>query len=109
MQKLSRAVSQVEAMTTIERIDQLSKERSRLFSTAVDSRRGNQESTQRTKEIMAELDQLWDLRRRERVGKLDGIDLRVERSYAKVYGDNYRDAVAPTAVEEAQETIALVA
>ncbi len=95
--------------TTIQRIDQLSDKRSRLYRLALDSRRGDRELTLHIKEITAELDQLWDLRRRERVGQLDGIDLLVERSYAKVYGDDYRDAVAPVAVEEEGQAVALVA
>ncbi len=96
-------------MTTIERIDQLSNERSRLYRIAIASRRGDAELKQRVAEITGELDQLWDLRRRERVGQLDGIDLLVERSYARIYGDDYRDAVAPLAVEEEGQQIALVA
>ncbi len=85
--------------TTIQRIDQLSNERSRLFSIALDSRRGDAEMKQHIGEITSELDQLWDLRRRERVGKLDGIDLLVERSYAQTYGEDFRETVAPAAVE----------
>ena len=96
-------------MTTIERIDQLSNERSRLYRVAIASRRGDVELKQRVADITGELDQLWDLRRRERVGQLDGIDLLVERSYARTYGEDFRDVVAPAAVEEEGETIALVA
>ncbi len=96
-------------MTTIDRIDQLSNERSRLYSIALDSPRGNDELTQRIKEITSDLDQLWDLRRRERVGKLDGIDLLVDRSYTQIYGKDYRDVVAPAAVEEEGKAVALVA
>ncbi len=96
-------------MTTIERIDQLSNERTRLYQIALASRRGDVELKQRVAEITGELDQLWDLRRRERVGHLDGIDLLVERSYAQIYGDDYRDTVAPLAVEEEGRQIALVA
>ncbi len=96
-------------MTTIERIGQLSNERTRLYQIALASRRGDAELKQRAAEITGELDQLWDLRRRERVGQLDGIDLLVERSYARIYGDDYRDAVAPPAVEEEGQAIALVA
>ena len=96
-------------MTTIERIDKLSNERSRLYRIALESRRGDVELKQRVAKITGELDQLWDLRRRERVGRLDGIDLLVERSYAQIYGDDYRDSVAPAAVEEEGQQIALVA
>ncbi len=96
-------------MTTIQRIDLLSDERSRLYRVALDSRRGDDGLKQRIREITAELDQLWDLRRRERVGQLDGIDLLVEKSYAEIYGDDYRDVVAPAAVEEEGQAVALVA
>ena len=96
-------------MTTIERIDQLSNERSRLYQIAPAGRRRDAELKQRVAEITGELDQLWDLRRRERVGRLDGIDLLVERSYTQIYGDDYRDAVSPSAVEEEGQQIALVA
>ena len=96
-------------MTTIERIDQLSDERSRIYRVATASRLGDVALKQRVGEITAELDQLWDLRRRERIGRLDGIDLLVERSYAQIYGDDYRDVVAPAAVEEEGQQIALVA
>lgn len=96
-------------MTTIERIDQLSNERTRLYQIALESRRGDRELKQRVAKITGELDQLWDLRRRERVGKLDGIDLLVERSYVQTYGEDYRDAIAPLAVEEEGQRIALVA
>ena len=96
-------------MTTKERIDQLSEERSRLYRFAPASRRRDTELKQRVAEITDELNPLWDLRRRERIGRLDGIDLLVERSYARVYGDDYRDVVAPAAVEEEGQQIALVA
>ena len=95
--------------TTIQRIDQLSDKRSRLYRIALNSRRGDEELKQHIREITAELDQLWDLRRRERVGKLEGIDLLVERSYVQAYGRDYRDAVAPAAVEEEGQAVALVA
>ena len=109
MQKLRRNICQEETMTTVERIDQLSSDRSRLYRVALDSRRGDRELTQHIKEVTAELDQLWDLRRRERIGKLDGIDLLVERSYVQAYGKDYRDVVAPPAVKEEGQTVALVA
>ena len=96
-------------MTTLERINQLSNERARLYQIALDARRGDKELKQRVAKITGELDQLWDLRRRERAGQLDGIDLLVERSYAQIYGDDYRNVVAPAAVEEEGQQIALVA
>ncbi len=96
-------------MTTMERIDKLSSERSRLYRNTHTSRRSAPKLKQRIAKITGELDQLWDLRRRERIGRLDGIDLLVDRSYVKIYGDDYRDAVAPATVEHEQDAMALVA
>ena len=94
-------------MTTIERIDRLSNERTRLYRLGKDSRHAKGTLKERVAQITAELDQLWDLRRLERIGRPDGIDLLVERSYAQIYGDNYRDRVAPMAADE--KDMALVA
>ena len=96
-------------MTTMERIDQLSEERSRLYRSANSSRRRAPALKERIAKITGELDQLWELRRRERVGHLDGIDLLVERTYARTYGEDYLNTVAPAAVEEEQDAVALVA
>ncbi len=96
-------------MTTMQRIDKLSSERSRLYSSTHTSRRAAPKLKQRIAKITGELDQLWELRRSERIGRLDGIDLLVDRSYKQTYGDGYRDAVAPAAVEEEGQQIALVA
>ncbi len=96
-------------MTTMERIDKLSSERSRLYRNTHTSRRTAPKLKQRIAKITGELDQLWDLRRSERIGRPDGIDLLVDRSYKQTYGDGYRDAVAPAAVEEAQDAMKLVA
>ena len=96
-------------MTTIERIDHLSNERSQLYRSADSSRRAARGLKQRVANITAELDQLWERRRVERIGHLDGIDLLVEESYVSTYGDTYRDTVSPTPVEEEQEAMALVA
>jgi len=96
-------------LTTIERIDRLSNKRSQLYRSADSSRRAARDLKQRVANITAELEQLWEQRRLERIGHLDGIDLLVEESYVSTYGDNYRDAVSPTPVEEEQEATALVA
>ena len=95
--------------TTIQRIDQLSDERSRLYRFVPDARKDKDDLKQHIREITSELDQLWDLRRRERVGQLDGIDLLIERSYAQIYGEDFRDVVSPAAVEEESKPVALVA
>ena len=72
--------------------------------------RGGAGVRRRIKALTAELDELWDRRRLERVGRLEDIDLLVEQSYARVYGSNFQDAVAPPRVSEAEdEVVALVA
>jgi hypothetical protein len=96
-------------MTTMERIDKLSSERSRLYRSTHTSRRDAPKLKQRIAKITGELDQLWELRRRERIGRLDGIDLIVDQAYTHTYGKGYRDAVAPAAVEEEQDAMELVA
>ena len=95
-------------MTTLERIDELTNERSRLYRLALDSAKGDVEVKRRISEISDELNELWDLRRRERVGKLEGIDLLVEQSYARIYGENFETAVAPVTVED-EHTVAVAA
>lgn len=96
------------ATLTMERINSLSAKRAELYRTALSG--GGADIRQRIKDVTAELDELWDRRREERVGRLEGIDLLVERSYARVYGSNFQDAVAPPSVSEAEdEVVALVA
>lgn len=93
---------------TMERINSLSAKRAELYRTALSG--GGADIRQRIKGLTAELEELWDRRREERVGRLEGIDLLVERSYARVYGSNFQDAVAPPSVSEAEdEVVALVA
>ncbi len=96
-------------ITTIERIDKLSDERRRLYRIAGESKRAKGELKERVAQVTAELDQLWEIRRSERIGRPDGIDLLVERSYKQIYGDDYRDALAPVAVGDARDQVALVA
>ena len=93
---------------TMERINGLSVKRAELYRTALSG--GGADIRQRIKGLTAELDELWDRRREERVGRLEGIDLLVDQSYARVYGKSYQDAVAPPSVSEAEdEVVALVA
>ena len=93
---------------TMKRINSLSAKRADLYRTALNG--GGAGVRQRIKDVTAELDELWDRRREERVGKLEGIDLLVERSYAQLYGSNFQDAVAPPSVSEAEDEVtALVA
>ena len=93
---------------TMKRINSLSSKRADLYRTALDG--GGADVRRKIKDVTAELNELWDRRRQERIGRLEGIDLLIDRSYAKLYGSNYQDAVAPPSVSEAEdEVVALVA
>ena len=93
---------------TMERINSLSAKRAELYRVALNG--GGAGVRQRINDLTAKLDDLWDRRRKERVGRLEGVDLLVERSYAQLYGKSYQDAVAPPRVSETEdEVVALVA
>ncbi|MCH8901602.1 MAG: hypothetical protein IIC88_04820 [Chloroflexi bacterium] len=77
------------------RINQLSAERAELYRQRDNGRRRDASVMRRIQEASRELDGLWDERRRERIGRLEGIDLLVDRAYARAYGEDYDDAVAP--------------
>ncbi len=94
---------------TMNRINRLTEKRAELYSIASSGRRRGAAVRERIKRISAELEQLWELRRTERVGLLDGIDLLVERSYAQIYGTRFEDVVAPPRVSETEDDVALVA
>ncbi len=81
-------------MTTLERINQLSAERLRLYR-AVSQGQAALGRTERLHEVVRELEELWERRRLERAGCREGIDLLVERAYARAYGEGY-DAVIGT-------------
>lgn len=93
-----------------ERMNQLSEERSELYRQRANGSRGDANVLRRIREVGSELDGLWDERRRERIGRLEGIDLLVDRAYTRAYGENYDDAVAPPrdAASE-RETVTLAA
>lgn len=94
---------------TMNRINRLTAKRAELYSIASSGRRSGAAVREQIKRISAELEQLWELRRTERVGHLDGIDLLVARSYAQIYGNRYEDVVAPPSVGETEDEVALVA
>ncbi len=95
---------------TIDRINELSEERSRLFRLAGNGRRGDAEVLRRIQQISQELEHLWELRRQERAGRRDGIDLLVDRAYEAAYGSAYEDAVSPARVAEPEgEKLAVAA
>ena len=85
---------------TIERINQLSAERTRLYREATNGHRGDPEVLVRIHVIDAELQRLWDLRRQEKARQRDAIDRLVDHAYAQAYGPRYEDAVSPPAVAE---------
>lgn len=89
---------------TMERINQLSAERSRLFGQASNGRRGDPKVLLSIHQLDLELERLWDERRRERAGRRDGIDLLVDRAYEETYGSDYEEAVSPLPVAETAET-----
>jgi len=92
------------ATTTIERINELSAERGRLYRQAGNGRRGDAEVLQRIKEITDEINRLWEERRTELAGRREGIDLLVDRAYQDAYGRSYEETVFPTPVAEPEDT-----
>lgn len=95
--------------TTIDRINQLSAERTRLYRLASSDHLGDQDIRRRIAEVTGELERLWNRRRQERAGRLEGIDLVVERAYQRVYGDDFDNAVAPPRVGRAEDEALTVA
>jgi hypothetical protein len=73
-------------MNTIERINDLAKERARLFRSAGNGRRGDVTVLTKIAIIDQELARLWELRRQERAGRADGIDRLVDVQYERLYG-----------------------
>ena len=91
------------------RINQLSAERAELYRQRGNGRRRDANVLRRIQEASRELDGLWDERRRERVGRLEGVDLLVDRVYARAYGEDYDDAVAPPRVAASEDEAATLA
>ena len=89
------------ATTTIDRINELSAQRSRLYLKATNGQRGDPEVLARIHVIDAELARLWAVRRQEKARQRDTIDRLVDQAYAQAYGRRYEDAVSPPAVAEA--------
>ena len=96
-------------MTTMERIHELSAERSRLYRLVDGDRRRDATVRSRTQDLDREIDALWVERRRERAGQHEGIDLFVDRAYQRIYGPDYDDVVAPHRVDAIEEEKAGVA
>lgn len=95
--------------TTMERINQLSQERSLLIRQLSNGRRGDPALTERLHEVERELARLWEVRRRERAGRREGIDLVVEQAYRRIYGEDYEEAFGPVPVSTPEDEKALAA
>ena len=87
---------------TAQRINELSTERSNLFRQAANGRRGDPAVRQRIALVSDELERLWDLRRQERAGRLEGIDRLIDSAYQRVYGADYEDAVSPPLLDDGE-------
>ena len=85
---------------TIDRINQLSAERSRLYREATNGHRGDPDVLARVHALDAELQRLWEIRRQEKARRRDVIDVLVDQAYEQTYGRNYEDAVSPPRVAE---------
>lgn len=85
---------------TINRINQLSAERMQLYQEAASGGRTDGLTVIRIRHVSDELEALWEERRRERAGRLEGIDLVVHRAYEQTYGPRYEDAISPPTVGE---------
>ncbi len=94
---------------TLNRINRLSAERSMLYRLASNGHRGDVKVRQHIAELNRELDSLWETRRQERAGILEGVDLLVHRSYERVYGSDFDEAVAPLRSAPSQDEAATIA
>jgi hypothetical protein len=83
----------------MDKINSLTRERQELFRQA--SNGGRTTATMaRIHALDAEIEQLWDARRQERIGRLDGIDAVVDAAYRRTYGPKYEESFRPTPVAE---------
>lgn len=94
---------------TMNRINQLSDERAKLYRAALNGRSGDPAIRQRILEMSRELDALWEQRRQERAGHREGIDLLIDRVYEQLYGARYDEAVAPIRVGSAEDETTTIA
>lgn len=88
------------AASVLDRINRLSEERSQLYRSAGNGGLCGSALRQRVHEIETELDRLWDQRRRQRAGRLEGIDLLVEPAYESLYGKSFDAAPVPVRSED---------
>jgi len=94
--------------TTIECINELTAERSRLYRLASNGGR-TPDVMAKIHALTAELEHLWELRRQERAGRVEGIDALIEGQYARIYGRDYEEILAPPTVGEPEDDKLLVA
>ncbi len=92
------------ATSVLDQINGLSKERSELYLRAGNHQLSGQDLRQRVGEIQGELDRLWDRRRRERAGRLEGVDLLVRQAYEQLYGKDFDTEPGPAGEETESAT-----
>ena len=81
------------AARILDRINTLSTEHGTLYRLAGNGHRGDPDVLRRIREIAQQLEELWELRRRERVGQREEIDLLIHRAYEATYGRRFEDAL----------------
>lgn len=94
----------VASTAILEQINEVTAERARLYGLAGRAA-AHARNRVRIAEISQELNKLWDDRRRERAGRLDGIDQLVDQEYRRIYGTTYEEVVRPPAVAEAEDGV----
>lgn len=72
-------------------INRLSTERGTFYRLAANDHRGAPSVLRCIHEIGQQLEELWELRRRERVGQREGIDQLIDRAYEATYGSEDED------------------
>lgn len=77
------------AANVLNRINRLSAERTELYRRAGNGRLSGSALRRRIDELDGELEALWEQRRRERAGRLEGIDLLLHRAYESLYGKDF--------------------
>lgn len=92
------------AANVLDQINGLSKERSELYRRAGNHRLSGRVLRHRVRQIQGELNRLWDRRRRERAGRLDGVDLLVHQAYERLYGKDFDTAPVPASDEREPAT-----
>ena len=95
--------------TTIDRINQLTRERVELYQQVSNGHRGDADRLRRIAEINGELERLWEQRRREQAGAAHGIDRVIDAVYRRTYGPGYEEAFPPSSVAVPADEIKVAA